>query len=81
MKRRKRVGERTQPCGTPAFTSCKEEVTPSTRTQKDLLYKKEEIRLQVLGGMPKDGSLDSNLSCHTLSKAFEISTEIAQDSP
>ena len=46
MKRRKRIGERTEPCGTPLDTPKVADVVPSTTTDIKQSDKKLEIRLQ-----------------------------------
>ena len=81
MKRRKSVGDRTEPCGTPLLIVNDGDECLSTLTKIDRFDKKEEINLQILGVSPNDGSLAISSLCHTLSKAFEISRAMATDSP
>ena len=52
MKRRKRIGERTDPCGTPLDTPKVADVALSTTTDIQRSDKKLEIRLQRGGGKP-----------------------------
>ena len=80
MKKRKSVGNRTEPCGTPLLIINNGDECPSTLTMIDRFDKKEVINLQILGN-PNDGSLAISCLCHTLSKAFEISRAMATDSP
>ena len=81
MKRRKRLRDRTDPCGTPLLIINDGDECSSTRTTIDRFDKKEVINLQILGVKPNDGSLAISCVCHTLSKAFEISRAMATDSP
>ena len=62
IKRRNRVGDRTEPWGTPLVTGKELDVAPSTTT--------EIVREGV---KPKGRSLANRALCQTLSKALEIS--------
>ena len=81
MKRRKSLGDRTEPCGTPLLIIKDGDECPSTQTTIDRFDKKEVIDLNILGVNPIDGSLAISCLCHTLLKAFEISRAMATDSP
>ena len=52
MKRRKRIGERTEPCGTPLDTPKVADVAPSTTIDIKRSDKKLEIRLPRGGVKP-----------------------------
>ena len=52
MKRRKSVGERTEPWGTPLDIGKAFDVAPSTTTEMERSDKKLEIRLQREGLKP-----------------------------
>ena len=56
MKRRKRVGYRTDPCGTPLLIIKDGDECLSTLTTIDRFDKKEVINLQILRVNPNDGS-------------------------
>ena len=47
MKQRKRVGDKTQPCGTPLLIDLGGETDPSTITDKDLSERKLSRREQM----------------------------------
>ena len=81
MKMRKRVGDKTQPCGTPLLIDRGGETDPSTTTDKDLSERKLSRSEQIEGEKPKEGSLESNDLCHTLSNALEMSRATTKDSP
>ena len=55
MKRRKSVGDRTEPCGTPLIIIKDGDECPSTRTTIHRFDKKEVINLQILRVNPNDG--------------------------
>ena len=57
IERRKRVGDRKEPCGTPLLIGKQGEADPSTITEMDWSDRKLEISLQSEGENPKDGSL------------------------
>ena len=57
IKRRKRVGDRTVPCGIPLLIINDGDECPSTLTTIDRFDKKEENNLQILGVNPNDVSL------------------------
>jgi hypothetical protein len=69
-----RVGDRTEPCGTPAFTSLGVDISSSTETLNFLFERKELISLII----PAENSSFDNLrvysrpGCHVVSKAFSI---------
>ncbi|MEL6629683.1 MAG: hypothetical protein AAFQ92_29645, partial [Bacteroidota bacterium] len=80
MKRRKRVGDKTEPCGTPLVTVKDEDVAPSTTTDKVRSDRKLAISLVREGVKPKDGSLANRALCQTLSNALEISSFLSDRS-
>ncbi len=49
MNKRKRVGERTEPCGTPLLIGLGEEQSPSTTDEIELPERKLEIKEQKDG--------------------------------
>ncbi len=49
MNNRKKVGDRTEPCGTPQLISLGEEQCPSITAAIDLFERKLEIKVQKEG--------------------------------
>ena len=49
MKRRKRVGDRTEPCGTPLLIDLEEEQWPSTTAAIERPERKLEMKAQMEG--------------------------------
>ena len=70
-------GPKIKPCGTPASTNDQLERRPLSTTRWNLLLKKLLNTLRRFPEIPVRSSLDSDPSCHTLSKAFEISQRLA----
>src|SRR5678815_5395059 len=81
MKSRNKVGDRTEPCGTPQLTGREEEVAPSTNADMERSERKLDKSKQREGGNPKEGRLESSDACQTRSKALDMSSDIMQDSP
>src|SRR5678815_3756620 len=81
MKSRNKVGDKTEPRGTPQLIRKEEEVAPSTRAKMERSERKLDKSKQREGGNPKEGSLESSDACHTLSKALDMSSATTQDSP
>ena len=57
INRRNRVGDRTEPCGTPLVTGKEAEVVPPTTTEIEQSNRKKAISLVREGVKPNDGSL------------------------
>ena len=74
---RKSNGPKIEPCGTPVSSDVQLEHWPLSTTRWNLLLKKLLSRLRRFPEIPIRSSLNSNLSCHTLSRAFEISKKLA----
>jgi hypothetical protein len=68
----KRVGERTEPCGTPACIILGVDISPSTETLKFHCERKELISLIKLIEISNLDSLYSKPACHVVSKAFSM---------
>ena len=66
-----------EPCGTPSSTGDQLEHWSLTATRWNLLLKKPLTRLRRFPDIPIRSSLNSDPSCYTLSKAFEISEKLA----
>ena len=81
MKSKNKVRYKTEPCGTPQLIEKDDEVASSTTADIERLEKKLEISEQRGVGNQKEGSLESNDACHTLSKALDMSRATTQDSP
>src|SRR5678816_994559 len=81
MKSRNKVGDRTEPCGTPQLTGKEEEAAPSTSADIERSERKLDMSKQREGGNPKNGSLESSDACQTRSKALDMSSATTQDSP
>ena len=64
------------PCGTPANTGAHMECWPLRTTLCCLLLKKLSNNLSKLPEIPIVSSLKMRPSCHTLSKALEISRKL-----
>lgn len=64
INKRTRVGERTEPCGTPrSLVSTKRRRNPSTTTEIALSEKEKkklEVKSQMKRGLPEDGQLANN---------------------
>jgi hypothetical protein len=73
----KRVGERTEPCGTPACITLGIDNSPSTETLNFLYERKELISLIKLVKSSNLDSLYSKPECHVVSKAFSVSKNTA----
>ena len=69
---RKSNGLKIESCGTSASTDDQLEHWPLRTICWNLLLKKLLSRLRRFPDIPIHSSLNSNLSCHTLLKAFEI---------
>ena len=67
------------PCGTPAFTGNHSDVWPFRTTLWNLFVKKLLISSSNASEIPIDLSLKISPSCHTLSKALDISKATPQD--
>ncbi|RVE40545.1 hypothetical protein evm_014805 [Chilo suppressalis] len=76
-----RVGDRTEPWGTPEFTDMNRELLPSVRTRILRSCRKSATQEQNWAGRPYAGSLERRLLCQTLSNALAMSRLIANDSP
>ena len=70
---KKRSGPSMEPWGTPALTSAQEEVCPLRTTLCFLFLKKFDNRFKRLPDIPFCFSLKIIPSCHTLSKASDMS--------
>ena len=57
IKSKNRVGDKTEPCGTPLLTGKEEEVAPSTTAEMERLERKLDTSKQREGGNPKEGEL------------------------
>jgi hypothetical protein len=68
-----KVGDRTEPCGTPAYISLGVGISPMNETLNFLWERKEPISLiRVIENFNLD-NLYSKPMCHVVSKAFSIS--------
>ena len=74
---RKSNGPKIELWGTPASTDDQLEHWPLSTIRWNLLLKKLLSRLRRFPEIPICSSLNSNPSCHTLPKAFEISKKLA----
>ena len=74
---RKSNGPKLEPCRTPESTDDQLEYWPSRTTHLKLLLKKLLSRLRRFPDILIRSSLNSKLSCHTLSKAVEVSKNLA----
>jgi hypothetical protein len=72
-----RVGERTEPCGTPACITLGVDISPSTETLNFLCDRKELISIIKLIENSNLDSLYSKPVCHVVSKAFSMSKNTA----
>src|ERR1044072_3212269 len=81
MKSKNKVGDKTEPGGTPQLTGKEEEVAPSTSAELERSERKLDKSKQRERGNPKEGSLESSDSCHTRKKALDISRPTTQESP
>ncbi len=82
MNRRKRVGDRTEPCGTPLLIGLgRFRGRTSTTAEIERSERKLEIKEQKEGEKPKEGSLESKDLRQTLSKAFDMSSATEKVSP
>ncbi len=81
MNNRKRVGDRTDPCGTPLFIGLGLEYWPSTTAEIERPERKLEMKVQREGKNTKEGSLESKDLCQTLSKGFDMSKTTEKVSP
>ena len=70
---RKRVVDKTQPCGTPLLLGVGGKTDPFTTTDRDLLERLFCKREKIEGRKPKEGSLEINDAYLTLSNALEMS--------
>jgi hypothetical protein len=68
----KRVGDRTEPCGTPACISLGVDISPSTETLNFHSERKEPIRWITLVENSNFDNLYSRPECHVVSKAFSM---------
>ena len=75
--RKKSIGPRTEPCGTPDVTSVVSDRAPLTETRFLRFDRKDVIQLCVLTVIPYEVSLDRRRLCGTLSKALAKSRRIA----
>jgi hypothetical protein len=81
IKSKKRVGEMTEPCGTPALIEEGVEMAPSTQADMNRLDKKLDNHEINKGWMPKEGNLARRHLCQTLSKALLMSKATTLTSP
>ena len=65
-----------EPCGTPARIGAESESWPLITTLWCLLLRKLQNRFRSFPYIPRDSSLYSNPSCHTLLNSFEISKKL-----
>ena len=75
-----RKGPRIEPWGTPTLTSAQDEHWPFKTSLCFLLRRMSRKMLMISPLIPFWRSLKRRPSCHTLSKAFEISRNISQTS-
>src|SRR5678816_1551330 len=78
MKSRNKVGDKTEPRGTPQLIRKEEEVASSIRAEMERSERKLDKSKQSEGENPKEGSLESSDACHTLSKALDMSSATTQ---
>jgi hypothetical protein len=71
------VGDRTEPCGTPAYISLGVDISPSTETLNFLCERKEPKSLIKLVENTNLDMLYSKPWCHVVSKAFSMSKNTA----
>jgi hypothetical protein len=71
------VGDRTEPCGTPACISLGADSSPSTESLNFLWERKELISLIKLDENFNSDNFYSKPKCHVLSNAFSISKNTA----
>jgi hypothetical protein len=69
----KSVGDRTEPCGTPACITLGVDISPSTETLNFICERKEPISLIKLVENSNLDNLYSKPECHVVSKAFSMS--------
>jgi adenine-specific DNA methylase len=67
-----RVGDRTEPCGTPAYISLGVDISPSTETLNFLFERKELLSLIIPAENSNFDHLYSRPRCQVVSKAFSI---------
>jgi hypothetical protein len=72
-----KVGDRTEPCGTPACISLAVDISPSTETLNFLCERKELMSFIKLIENANLDNLYSKPGCHVVSKAFSISKNTA----
>jgi hypothetical protein len=72
-----RVGDRTEPCGTPAFMYLGVDIFPSTETLNFLCERNDPTSLMKLVENCNLDNLWSKPGCHVVSKAFSISKNTA----
>ena len=77
---RKKSGPKMSPWGTPAFTGNRSNVWPFKTTLWNLFAKKLLISSSNASEIPIDLSLKISPSCHTISKALDISKKTSRDS-
>jgi hypothetical protein len=73
----KRVGDKTEPCGTPACITLGVDISPSTETLKFFCVRKEPISLIKLFENSNLDNFYSKPECHVLSQAFSMSKNTA----
>jgi hypothetical protein len=73
MYRLNRVGDKTEPCGTPACISLGVDISPSTKTLNLRCERKESISLIKLFEKSNLDNLYSKPECYMVSKAFSTS--------
>jgi hypothetical protein len=70
-----KVGDRTEPSGTPACISLAVNISPSTKTLNFRRERNELMSLIKLVGNSSSDNLYSKPGCHVVSKAFSISRQ------
>jgi hypothetical protein len=66
------VGDRTEPCGTPALIILGVDISPSTKTENFLLERKEIMSLIKLDEKSIFDNLYNKPLCHVVSNAYSI---------
>jgi hypothetical protein len=72
-----KVGDRTEPCGSPACISLAVDISPSIETLNFRRERNELMSLIKLVGNSSSDNLYSKPGCHVVSKAFSISKNTA----
>jgi hypothetical protein len=75
----KRVGGKTEPCGTPTCITLGVDISPSTETLNFLCERKEPMSLIKLVENSNLDNLYRKLECQVVSKAFSMSKNTAAE--